>query len=303
MEIKDIEYVKAIVKYKSITKAAEALYISQPSLSVYIKNMQERLGFEVFEQEGKKLSLTYLGEEFLSFGNQILKVREDFFDAVQNIQKNQFGRLKLAIPLLRSSYLVPELLPKFYQLYPNVEVVLKETSSAKFPKLIKNGDVDLALMNRHHDDKYLTTEKIKSEEMVIALPSNHHLKSLYQTNKTQNCQYPSIKLDMLKDELFILHQPDQFSRQMAEDIFQQNHFHPKSILATRNIETATNLVANQMGVSFVNSSHTKHLNSNDKVILFSLEKKVTVDLIVAYRKGRKLPSYANDFIEICKNNI
>lgn len=99
MEIKDIEYIKAILDHGSVTKAAEALYITQPSLSTYIKNMQQRLGFDVFIQHGKKFELTYLGEEFLKYGLQILRIKEDFYDRLQNIQDNQYGRLKIAIPL------------------------------------------------------------------------------------------------------------------------------------------------------------------------------------------------------------
>ncbi len=148
MEIKDIEYVKAILDKGSVTKAAEALYITQPSLSTYLKNMNSRLGFDVFVQHGKKFELSYLGEEFLKYGLEILKIKGDFEDRLQIIQNNQFGRLKIAIPLLRSSYLVPVLLPKFKKLYPNVEIILNESSSAKFTQLLENGDVDIALMNR-----------------------------------------------------------------------------------------------------------------------------------------------------------
>lgn len=279
MEIRDIEYVKAIVDKGSITKAAQALYITQPSLSTYIKNMQQRLGFEVFIQHGKKLDLTYLGEEFLKYGMQILKVQEDFNDTMQNVLDNKFGRLRLAIPLLRSSYLVPVLLPKFQEQFPNVEVQLNESSSKTFFHLIENGDVDLALMNRTKEGHRLETEKIKSEEILLALPANHPLSQFgVYSNKEP---YPSLNLDLLADELFILHQPNQFSRQVADDIFAKNHFQPQRILATRNIETAINLVANNFGVCFINASHTKHLNYNGKISFFSLKDKVYVDLIVA----------------------
>ncbi|WP_165329287.1 LysR family transcriptional regulator [Streptococcus tangpeifui] len=301
MEIKDIEYVKTIIDYGSITKAAKALYITQPSLSIYIKNMQQRLGFDVFYQRGKKLELTYLGEEFLKYGLQILRIQENFNDTVQNALNNKFGRLRLAIPLLRSSYLVPELLPKFHKEFPNVDIQLNESSSASFPYLIENGNVDLALMNRTQESHFLEIKKIKSEEILIALPAKHHL--VGQSHLKKEGDYPSLSLDLLADELFILHQPDQFSRHISDNIFLENHFQPKQVLQTRNIETAANLVANNLGVCFINASHTKHLNDNAKIKFFSLEQKVYVDLVVAYRKNRQLPSFAKAFIEICKHSI
>lgn len=301
MEIKDIEYVKAILDHGSVTKAAQALYITQPSLSTYLKNMQERLGFEVFIQNGKRFELTYLGEEFLKYGLQILTLKEDFYDQVQNILDNRFGRLKIAIPLLRSSYLVPVLLPIFKTIYPNVDIELNESSSAQFPQLIQNGDVDLALMNRTDSHPALHTEKIKSEEILIALPAQHPL--CQKVVRDEQHEFPIIDLQDLADEVFILHQPDQFSRQVSDKIFKTHHFTPKKILATRNIETATNLVANNQGVCFINHSHTKHIILADKIKFFSLRIPFYVELIVAYRKQRQLPSYAKNFIDICKETI
>lgn len=301
MEIKDIEYVKAILDKGSVTKAAEALYITQPSLSTYLKNMNSRLGFDVFVQHGKKFELSYLGEEFLKYGLEILKIKGDFEDRLQIIQNNQFGRLKIAIPLLRSSYLVPVLLPKFKKLYPNVEIILNESSSAKFTQLLENGDVDIALMNRIETNQYLHSEQIKAEEMLIALPTKHSLCKKIANNQNQN--FPIMDLNLLENELFILHQPDQFSRQVSDQIFAMHHFKPKHVLATRNIETASNLVANNSGVCFINSSHSKHIMMTDKITFFSLKIPFYVDLIVAYRKHRQLPTYAQAFIDICKKSI
>lgn len=301
MEIRDIEYVKAIIDKGSVTKAAQALYITQPSLSTYIKNMQQRLGFDVFVQHGKKLELTYLGEEFLKYGLQILRIQENFNDTMQNVLDNKFGRLRLAIPLLRSSYLVPVLLPKFHEQFPNVEIQLNESSSKTFSHLIENGDVDLALMNRTKEGRQQEIEKIKSEEILLALPVEHPLSKFGRYDNHES--YPSLDLHLLADELFILHQPDQFSRQVADDIFAKNHFQPQRVLATRNIETAINLVANNFGVCFVNASHTKHLSIGNKIRFFSLKDKVYVDLIVAYRKNRSLPFFAKSFIDICKKSI
>lgn len=300
MEIKDIEYIKAIVDHGSVTKAAEALYITQPSLSLYIKNMHQRLGFEVFVQHGKKFELTYLGEEFLKHGLNILKIKEDFYDIVQNVLDNKSGRLKLAIPRMRSSYLVPVLLSQFKVLYPNVDIHLNEVSSSNFYHLIENGDVDLALMNASLINPNFETEKIKAEEILIALPSEH---PVCQNCLKDNSPYPTIDLQCLDKELFILHQRNQFSRHVSEQIFLNNSFQPNKILMTRNIETAINLVANGLGVCFINISHIKYLNVGDKIQLFSLQKKFYVDLIVAYRKQRQLPAFARDFIEICKTSI
>lgn len=113
MEFKDIEYSIAIAKYHSITKAADSLYITQPTLSTYIKNMEKRLGIEFFKRDGNKFTLSYEGELFIEAGKKILAERDNLMNKLLDSISSERGRLKIAIPLLRGSYLIPLILPNF----------------------------------------------------------------------------------------------------------------------------------------------------------------------------------------------
>ncbi|MFY9902115.1 MAG: LysR family transcriptional regulator, partial [Trichococcus sp.] len=192
MEMKDIEYVKAINDCGSLTRAAESLYISQPSLSMYIKNMQARLGFPVFNQIGKKYELTFLGERFLAAGIEILRMRENFYDEAAHILDNKIGRLRVSIPFMRGSYLAPDILPKFNEIYPNIEVELIEESSKVVEEKINNGEADIAIMNMPHHALNLDFEIIKSEEILLAVPSGHPC--INQGKPNPKSSYPSIDL-------------------------------------------------------------------------------------------------------------
>ena len=137
MEFKDIEYTFAIAKYRHITKAAESLYITQPTLSTYIKNMERRLGVELFKRKGNKIDLTYEGEIFIDNGLKILGQRDELLNKISESISSERGKLKLSIPILRGSYLIPLILPLFHDKFPNVEVVLNEGFSSEIEKNVK----------------------------------------------------------------------------------------------------------------------------------------------------------------------
>lgn len=293
MEIKDIEYVKAIKEHGSLTKAAESLFISQPSLSLYLKNMQDRLGFKVFDQIGRKFELTYIGGLFLETGIEILRIREDFYDHVSYIINNEVGRLRVALPIIRGSYFAPAILPKFKKVYPNIKIELIEGSSNLIEEKIKNGEADIALMNRPNHPIDAEIDLIKSEEILLAVPYHHPLNSKLNNKIIED-------LSMFKDEQFIIHHPDQRTGQISKSIFEQYNFFPENILYTRNIETALNLTKENFGVTFVNESHTKHLQLIHPPLYYSLLNPFYTDLIAVFRKDRILPPYGKFFIDLCR---
>ena len=141
MEFKDIEYICAVARYRSITKAAEALYITQPTLSQYMKNMQKRLGIRLFFYEGNRIHLTQEGR----------------------------GILKIAIPLGRGSHLLPAILPEFYRRYPLAQVKLREGSSQELVSLVEKGSCDLVIINHPSFPFNLEFETIGYEKLLLVI--------------------------------------------------------------------------------------------------------------------------------------
>lgn len=143
MEFRDIEYVCAIATYKSITKAAESLFITQPTLSQYIKNMEKRLGVEIFYREGNHIYPTYEGNIFIEEGKKLIRDRDILINMLNDSIQKERGTLKIAVPLQRGSALLSAILPKFHQQFPNVEIQLEEGSINHLVKHVKEGFSDL----------------------------------------------------------------------------------------------------------------------------------------------------------------
>lgn len=299
LEFKDIEYALAISKYRHITKAAESLYITQPTLSTYIKNMEKRLDIVLFKREGNKIDLTYEGEIFIENGMKILQQRDDLLNKLNESINSEKGRLKLSIPILRGSYLIPAILPIFHKKYPNVEIILSEATSSEVERNVKNGVSDLVIFNKPFRKLSLQYETIHKEELLLIMNKNHPLANM--GIPCEGLQYPWIDIKLCKDEPFIIQFPNQHTGEVERHIFKLAGINPKIALETKNIEASVRLASLGYGLTFVSESHIKHITLPQGTLFFSVgNPTTTMEVVAAYVDKHALSKYAREFIKISK---
>jgi DNA-binding transcriptional LysR family regulator len=299
MDFRELEYVVAISQFQNYTKAAEHLYISQPSLSKYIKNLENKLNIKLFNRLGRKYVLTYAGERYVAKATKILDLKEQLDAELSDIYNLNKGRLRIAFPIMRGTYMLPYIIPKFNKKFPEVNLIVHESNSKVLEGMILDGLTDIALYNLSSVNNNLSYEIISEEEIVLAVPSNHPLAK--KGVSIDNCKYPWIDISLFKDDLFIMQFPDQRTRQIADNMFSQAKFFPENTLTIRNIQAAIGLVSVGHGVCLISETHLNHIKFNEMPILFSIgNPKITWEFVAAYRKGTFLPSYAKEFINITK---
>jgi DNA-binding transcriptional LysR family regulator len=299
LEFKDIEYAFAIAKYRHITKAAESLYITQPTLSTYLKNMENRLGVELFKREGNKIDLSYEGEIFIENGLKILQQRDDLLNRLSESIESERGRLKLSIPLVRGSYLIPLILPVFHKKFPNVDIVLSEGHSTTIEKDVNNGVSDLVIFNKPFRKLSLQYETIHKEEMLLVMNKDNPLAK--NGIQLEGLRYPWMDIQLCKNEPFIIHFPNQHTGQIERHLFKEANFNPKIILETRNFEASTRLASLNYGLTLISEGHVKYISCEQTPLFFSIGNPTTImDVIAAYANKESLSKYAREFIEISK---
>jgi DNA-binding transcriptional LysR family regulator len=299
LEFKDIEYTFAIAKYRHITKAAESLYITQPTLSTYIKNMENRLGVILFKREGNKIDLTFEGEIFIENGLKILHQRDDLLNKLSESIDSERGRLKLSIPILRGSYLIPAILPLFHEKFPNVDIVLSEGSITDLENNVKNGVSDLAIFNKPLRRLSLQHEIIHQEEMLLVMHKDHPLAN--KGVSMEGLRYPWMDIKFCKDEPFIVQFPNQHTGEVERHIFEQSNMKPPIVLETRNLEASVRLASIGYGLAFISESHIRHISFPKTPLFFSVGQPTTImDVVAAYADKESLSKYAREFIEISK---
>ena len=300
MDFKDLSYVLAIAKYQNITKAAESLYITQPTLTKFLQGLERDLGQKLFKRLGNRYVLTYAGERYTAKAGEILNLKKELDLEMGDIIRNNAGSLKIAFPTMRGTYMLPCTLPIFNSLYPNVKLDILEAHSSQLEGMLQNGDADLAFFNLPVKSPNIDYEIISHEEVVLVLSSSHPL--AHAGIRRENCRYPWMDLNQMKNEPLIMQIPGQRTRQTVDTLFKNYDFEPNIKLQPSNISAEVELAARGYGACFVTETHLKHLSPGKKLACFSVGNPcTTVDFVAAYRKGSYLPYHAKEYIKIVKD--
>ncbi len=302
MEIKEVEYILCIQREGSLTKAAEKLYISQPALSKFLKETENRMGIKIFERVEKEYRPTFAGKKYIDYCERIYNLNQELNTEIHDILNKDIGKLKIAFPTMRATYLIHNTLPAFKEIFPNVVIDIKEEHSGVLEDLLIKGQVELAFFNRPVINKDICYEVLKQEELVLVTKANPEISS--KAVWKSGCKYRWIDINLLKDQQFILQLPEQRSRMACEEVFKNSGFTPNNPIVIKNIWATLNMISSGFGVGMLSDTHPEHLRILPRPEVFSVgNPPVKMDFVVAYRKGAYLSRYAKEFIKIVEKAI
>lgn len=299
---KTLHYISAINKHQSITKAAEELFISQPALSRYIQGVEGRLGFKIFNRIGNRLLPTQEGRCIIACAQKIQDLELDLQRQLHDITNTNCGYLNLAVPSLRSPYILPAIIPPFKKLYPQIIVTVHELHSKEIESVLTQGQVDFAILNSSIKNSHTVSEFIRRDEVLLAVPPDHPFTTLPKIY--HDSPYPYLDAALLANETFILQHEGQRTREVANAIFSAKKINPKIFLVTRSLEAAVQMVVQGCGLSLISETLIKRISFTNPPALFSLDEPLAeVDLSLAYLDNSYHPRYFLDFMEIVHNNL
>lgn len=300
MDFRELSYITAIAKYQNITKAAESLYISQPTLSKFLKALEEDIGLKLFRRLGNRYVLTHAGECYLQKAEQILQLKNELDLELADIMKRDVGVLRVAFPTMRCTYMLPATLPDFQKLYPNVKVEIIEAHSDQLDQKILSGEVEVAFYSQPPKvSDVIEYDTLEKEELLIFTCKDHPIGRFAVPNPAS--KYPKLNLSVLKNERILMMRSGQRTRQIMDDYLKKNDIEFKNIMYTSNLPAIIELVSVGYGVSFMFEPHLRHRLGNHPIDCYSFgEPCITSNFVAAYRKGSYLPVYARDFIELVR---
>lgn len=300
MESREVRYIAAIAQYKSISKAAEALYISQPSLSKYLKNVETRLGQPLFQRIGMEYIPTYLGERYLHYAQRILDSEQEWNEEFHDILQNGYGRINLCLPIMLSNVVLNQVLPLFYQRYPNIQINLFEEMNFVAERALADPSIDLTIYNLQELPQELDYQILGQEEILLVAPPDHPLTADAQPRP--GFGHPWVSLSRFRQEKFVLLYPDQNTGNAAMQLLNSYHMDPDILLRTRNSELTIRLAINGMGITFAPERYCRYLLTAEQQrrCCFSVgrAKPFTNTLVAAYRRQRYLSTHAQGLIHI-----
>lgn len=301
LEFKDIEYVRAIVENKSFTKAAQALFITQPTLSQYIKNMHKRLKMEIIRSEGKSIRLTNEGTVFYERGLKLLLERDNLLNDLNEASKSGRGILRLALPLGRGSHILTEMLPEFKKKFPEAEIRLTEGSSFELVDCIEQGLCDLVIINEPSFPLHIDYEILGYEKMLLVIAKDSQWSQYVKYNKENKAV---IDMQDIVNAPFILHKRWQHSGQIERIILKNAGIKPKIVLETKNLEASYRLAACDYGITFLSEYHINRLMKNDETYNCLVNDPISnMGIIIGYKNKSGLSYLAQEFLVLAKEKI
>ena len=300
MELKEARYILAIAKHQSIGKAAESLYISQPSLSKYLKNLEERLGAPLFDRRENHYYPTYMGERYLYYAERIAAFGDQWSQEFDDIAHQEKGRLNIAAPIMMGTTLIEPSLMGFHKRYPYVTLNIMEAINFVAENSLEDNSIDLTIYNVHKFTENMDYQILREEEIVLVLNKNHPLCEKAQPK--EGFRHPWLDLKMLEKENFILLYPDQNTGGIAQSLFKEYSMEPTVLLHTRNSAMSIRLAIQGLGAAFAPESYFREESRFfPEGCCFSIgQKPVLTTTIVAYQKKKYLSQHARDYVEILK---
>src|SRR5208282_2745041 len=240
METHQLRYFLAVTQTGRFTAAAKTCNVSQPSLSIQIAKLEDELGGPLFERTRKGGKLTARGETFFPRAKTILDQMESAREDAKALSGLTLGKVSLGCMPTTGAHLLPPILTAFRNLYPKIQVHLKEESSPNLALALEQGEVELAIMDEAGLRTGLDHQTILSEELLLALPAKHRLGGK-----------GSLSLRQVGEESFILMKTGHGFRQITLDLYRKASLEPKVVFESSGIETVQALVAAGLGISLV----------------------------------------------------
>lgn len=175
MTLTELRYIVAVAKEKQFCKAAKACYVSQPTLSLGIKKLEDELGVVLFERKHQELVITPIGQKIIAQAEKALKEVKSIKELAQLNHDPLAESLRLGAVHTVGPYLFPDLLPVVQQKAPQLPLLVEENYTSDLTQKLKNGDIDVALISFPFDEPGIETEVLYEEPFVVLVPSSHPL--------------------------------------------------------------------------------------------------------------------------------
>jgi LysR family hydrogen peroxide-inducible transcriptional activator len=284
MELHQLRYVVAVAREGSFTKAADSLYLAQPSLSVQVRKLEQELGVRLFQRRGRGVALTAAGEAFLRHAERALFEIGEAGKRAEEIRELRGGRVGIGVLPSVGARLLPDVLARFTQRHPNIEVVLvEENQSVELERMVQEGRLDLALIRMPGPRQGLSARTLAREPMVALVPPGHRLEGR-----------PEVPLGELANERFVGLTAGTGLRELMDQTCARVGFTPRVVVETGQLAVVWGMVNAGIGVSVL----PRLAVACESPSVPLAEKHAVRELGVVWRSQQPLSPPAEAFLEL-----
>lgn len=277
---------EAAARHGSFTRAAEELYLTQPTVSIQVKQLTKAVGLPLFEQVGKRLYLTDAGQELYQAAKEIFERISQMEMTVADLKGMKQGRLRLAV-ITTAKYFIPRLLGPFCQRYPGVNVSLQVTNHEGLLERMGSNQDDLYILSRPPLGEELEVKPFLDNPLVVVAPSHHPL-----------AQEPIVSLERLAQEPFILREQGSGTREVAQQLFKDQNLEMQVKLDLGSNEAIKQAIIGGLGLSVLSYHTLTSVGATKELTVLNVEGfPIHRQWHVVYPKGKQLSIVAATFLD------
>ncbi|MFA9460890.1 LysR family transcriptional regulator [Thiohalorhabdus methylotrophus] len=285
--LRQLKIFESLARHGSVTRAAEELYLTQPTASMQVKKLSDAVGMPLFEQIGRQLHLTEIGRDLYETCQEIFGSLERLEMRVADMEGLKRGTLKLAV-VTTAKYFAPRVLGHFKQRYSGIQVSLK----------VSNRERILERLAANEDDIYIMGQKPAEDFEVEAVPIAPNPLVVMASSAHPLAEQARIPLERIAEEPYIAREEGSGIRESARQLFASHGLQPNIIMELSSNEAIKHAVAGGLGVSVLSLHSLTLEGSEGPVIVLDVEGfPIARYWYAVYPKGKKLSVVAQSFLE------
>lgn len=308
------KYVYEVYKERSFTKAAQNLYISQPSLSARIKKIEEIIGEPLFDRSTTPLQLTEVGKVYIEAAEEITQIEQRVENYINDLAGLKTGNLAVGASTLFAAYVVPSSIAQFNQKFPDVHIQLIEGNTAELEEMLGSNALDFVIDNYHYDSILYNKELYCEENILLAVPKHFAVNEelgMYQLsyknikNKNYlNQKYPAVPLGRFADLPFIMLTQGNDTRTRGDRLCRNVGFKPNIVLEFNQQSTAYMASSTQLGATFISDILVSQLPTFENLVYYKLDGEGAKRKVFFYYKTHKYKTRVmEEFIRMMHEQI
>ena len=281
----------AVVEHKNFTKAAESIHLSQPSVSLHIKHLEEYFGCTLIQRSVKQKTIHITEEGILLYerSKQIHKILEDTKDYFINKSTTLKGKLRIGASFTIGEYFLPSFLGQFNTLYPDLEIEVVIENTHNICKKMNDFQVDIALIEGSIPSTNYEIHPFYEDRLVLAVPYQHPLTNV------------EFSIEALQNQTWISREQGSGTREHLEFFLSDHHVHAKNVIVFGSNYSIKEAVKNNLGITFISSMVVASSLNNKEIAIIKTPNKYTRSFSYILQKGIVPSKAVQVFVELLKH--
>jgi LysR family transcriptional regulator, low CO2-responsive transcriptional regulator len=284
LTLRQLQVFEAVARHLSHTLAAKELYLSQPAISMQLKQLEQSVGLPLFEQVGKQIYLTGAGREMLRYSRAISEQLQEMGAVFSEMKGLERGHLDISV-VSTANYFMPQLLAKFCQLHPKIQISLHVANRDAVLQQLAENRTDLAIMGQPPEGIEIQAQSFMKNPLVVIAPPGHPL-----------CKLKRVKLKQLEQESFLLREQGSGTRSAMERFFSEHGVQFNAGMEMGTNEAIKQAVQAGMGLGII-SMHSAELElETARLAILNVEHfPIVRHWYITHRKAKRLSTAAQSF--------